>query len=146
MVEWDFGEHPISNEEIQEVENTLQVKFPKDYLKYVKSYSGATPTPETFDFEGRKGIAFGYLHSFHEDSESYIINVSNRYRDGRMPDKVIPIADDVFGNEICFDFRKNHSNPPLVFWDHEIAFENPESALSHICNSFTELVDKLYEE
>ncbi len=29
MVEWDFGEHPISNEEIQEVENTLQVKFPK---------------------------------------------------------------------------------------------------------------------
>ncbi len=32
-----------------------------------------------------------------------------------MPDKVIPIADDVFGNEICFDFRKNHSNPSLVF-------------------------------
>ncbi len=33
MVEWDFGEHPVSNEEIIEVENLLQVKFPKDYLE-----------------------------------------------------------------------------------------------------------------
>ncbi|MGR0121276.1 SMI1/KNR4 family protein [Bacillus halotolerans] len=43
MVEWDFGEHPVGNEEIIEVENMLQVKFPKDYLDYVKIYSGATP-------------------------------------------------------------------------------------------------------
>lgn len=31
MVEWDFGEHPVSNEEIIEVENTLQVNFPKEF-------------------------------------------------------------------------------------------------------------------
>ncbi|WP_317851182.1 SMI1/KNR4 family protein [Bacillus subtilis] len=97
MVEWDFGEHPVSNEEIIEVENLLQVKFPKNYLEYVKIYSGAIPSPETFDLEDREKIAFGYLHSFHKESESYTVNVSNRYRDGRMPDKVIPIADDVFG-------------------------------------------------
>ncbi|MCY8856131.1 SMI1/KNR4 family protein [Bacillus atrophaeus] len=77
MVEWDFGEYHVSNEEIFEVENTLQVKFPKDYLEYVKIYSGATPSPETFDLEDREGIAFGYLHSFHKESESYIVNVSN---------------------------------------------------------------------
>ncbi|MCY8522764.1 hypothetical protein [Bacillus atrophaeus] len=39
MVEWDFGEHPVSNEEIIEVENTLQVKFSKDYLEKVESPS-----------------------------------------------------------------------------------------------------------
>ena len=146
MVKWDFGEHPVSNEEIIEVENMLQVKFPKDYLEYVKIYSGATPSPETFDLEDREGVAFGYLHSFHKESESYIVNVSNRYRDGRMPDKVIPIADDVFGNEICYDFRKGLSSPSIVFWDHEIAHEDPDRALSHICDSFPELVNKLYEE
>lgn len=37
MIEWDFGEQPVSNKEINEVEDTLQVKFPKDYLEYVKS-------------------------------------------------------------------------------------------------------------
>ncbi|WP_061573200.1 SMI1/KNR4 family protein [Bacillus atrophaeus] len=94
----DFGEQPVSNEEIIEVENTLQVKFPKDYLDYVKNYSGAIPSPETFDLGDRAGIAFGYLHSFHKESESYIVNVSNRYRDGRIPDKVIPIADDVLAS------------------------------------------------
>ena len=81
-----------------------------------------------------------------KESESYIVNVSNRYRDGRMPDKVIPIADDVFGNEICFDFRKGLSSPSIVFWYHEMAFEDPERALSPVCDSFTELVNKLYEE
>ncbi|PAO66718.1 hypothetical protein CIK44_21170 [Bacillus sp. X2(2017)] len=36
IIEWDFGEHPVSNEEIIEVENLLQVKIPKDYLEYIK--------------------------------------------------------------------------------------------------------------
>ncbi|WP_420976248.1 hypothetical protein [Bacillus vallismortis] len=44
-----------------EVENTLQVQFPKDYLEYVKNFSGATPSPETFDLEDREGMAFGFI-------------------------------------------------------------------------------------
>ncbi|WP_420976236.1 SMI1/KNR4 family protein [Bacillus vallismortis] len=63
-----------------------------------------------------------------------------------MPAKVIPIADDVFGNEICYGFRKGISSPSIVFRDHEIAYENPDGALSYICDSFTELINKLYEE
>lgn len=49
-----------------------------------------------------------------------------------MPVKVIPIADDVFGNEICFDFRKGLSSPSIVFQDHEIAFEDPERAIFNV--------------
>ncbi|MDL5142234.1 SMI1/KNR4 family protein [Bacillus atrophaeus] len=63
-----------------------------------------------------------------------------------MPDKVIPIADNVFGNEICFDFRKGLNSPSIVYWDYEITFEDPERALSPVCDSFTELVNKLYEQ
>lgn len=81
--------------------------------KFIQRY----PSPETFDLEDREEIAFGYLHSFHKESESYIVNVSNRYRDGKMPDKIISIADDVFGKKsasilekdsvvlFCFCFR-----------------------------------------
>ncbi len=43
MIEWDFGEQPVSNKEINEVEDTLQVKFPKDYLECVKIYSALPP-------------------------------------------------------------------------------------------------------
>ncbi|WP_367949457.1 SMI1/KNR4 family protein [Bacillus subtilis] len=72
-----------------------------------------------------------------------MVNVSNRYRDGRIPDKVISIADDVFGNEICFDFRKGLSSPSILFWDHEIAYEDKESSISYVCDTFTELMNKL---
>ncbi|MEC1599882.1 SMI1/KNR4 family protein, partial [Bacillus spizizenii] len=41
---------------------------------------------------------------------------------------------------------KGLSSPSIVFWDHEMAFEDPERALSPVCDSFTELVNKLYEE
>ncbi|MHC5563623.1 SMI1/KNR4 family protein [Bacillus spizizenii] len=91
-------------------------KVPKRLFRICQNLFGATPSPETFDLEDREEIAFGYLHSFHKESESYIVNVSNRYRDGKMPDKVIPIADDVFGNKICFDFRKGLSSPFLLLF------------------------------
>ncbi|MCI3197606.1 SMI1/KNR4 family protein [Bacillus sp. HU-1818] len=52
----------------------------------------------------------------------------------------------LFGNEICFGYRQNKENPSLVFCDHEIAYEDSNGALSDICDSFTELVNKLYEE
>ncbi|MDL5142231.1 T7SS effector LXG polymorphic toxin [Bacillus atrophaeus] len=68
------------------------------------------------------------------------------YQDGRILPGIVPFACDPFGNEICFDYRLNKENPSVVFWDHEIAYEDPDKALSHICDSFTELVNKLYEE
>ncbi|MFL0442332.1 SMI1/KNR4 family protein [Bacillus subtilis] len=53
------------------------------------------------------------------------------------------MADDVFGNEICFDFRKGLSSPSILFWDHEIAYEDKESSISYVCDTFTELMNKL---
>ncbi|MEG7335963.1 hypothetical protein [Bacillus sp. 0102A] len=29
------------------------------------------------------------------------------------------------------------------FWDHEIAYEDKESSISYVCDSFTDLIDKL---
>ncbi|RAP04799.1 hypothetical protein HS9_01932 [Bacillus velezensis] len=33
--------------------------------------------------------------------------------------------------------------PVIVFWDHEIAYEDKKSSLSYVCDSFTELMNKL---
>lgn len=148
MVEWDFAESPVSEDQIHKIESKLGIKFPTDYIECVKKNGGGTPTPEVFDAGKRKEAVFGYLYSFHEDSNSYIMNAYNRYRDGRMAKGLIPFADDAFGNEICFDFRKNQHNPTICFWDHEIAFENSGKAVFYICDSFTELINSLreYEE
>ncbi|WP_276734277.1 SMI1/KNR4 family protein [Bacillus sp. (in: firmicutes)] len=71
MIEWDFGEQPVSNEEIIDVENILQVKFPKDYLEYVKIYSGATPSPETLILKiGKKLHSDTYIASIKKVSHT----------------------------------------------------------------------------
>lgn len=44
---------------------------------------------------------------------------------------------------ICYLFRI--VDPSVVFWDYEIAYEDPDGALIQISDSFSELVDKLYE-
>lgn len=62
----------------------------------------------------------------------------------RLIEKVIPFAEDLFGNMICFDYRSN-SQPLIVFWEHEKAFSDKESAITHICNNFAELLNMLYE-
>lgn len=62
----------------------------------------------------------------------------------RLIEKVIPFAEDLFGNMVCFDYR-NNSQPLIVFWEHEKAFSDKESAITHICNNFAELLNMLYE-
>ncbi|MCY8946181.1 SMI1/KNR4 family protein [Bacillus atrophaeus] len=60
----------------------------------------------------------------------------------RLVDKIIPFATDAGGNLFCFDYRMS-SQPVIVFWDHEIAYEDKESSISYVCYSFTDLMDKL---
>ncbi|MCY9419390.1 SMI1/KNR4 family protein, partial [Bacillus inaquosorum] len=64
----------------------------------------------------------------------------------RLVDKIIPFATDAGGNLFCFDYRMSSQEPVIVFWDHEIAYEDKESSISYVCDSFTELINKLYEE
>nr|WP_250620727.1 SMI1/KNR4 family protein [Bacillus inaquosorum] len=77
----------------------------------------------------QKGAVFNRLHGLTKESSSFILEVLEDYQDGR-----IPFACDPFGNEICFNYRQNKENLYVVFWDHEIAYEDPDEALSHICD------------
>ncbi|MDQ0928540.1 cell wall assembly regulator SMI1 [Bacillus atrophaeus] len=146
MTEWRFAEKPIGETTVKKIEKALDIKFPSDYVTTILNNNGARPSKKIFDFKNTKGAVFNRLHGLTEDSSSFILEVLEDYQDGRILPGIVPFACDPFGNEICFDYRLNKENPSVVFWDHEIAYEDPDKALSHICNSFTELVNKLYEE
>lgn len=136
-IEWLASEAELNDEKIKTVEDQWKIQFPNDFVECVCKNDGATPEPSTFDFEGRKGISFGFLLSFRPDSEMYILDVYNRIKKA-LPKDVFPIADDPAGNFICFDFRQDPNNPKVVFWDHEWDKVVP------ICDTFTELLNKLY--
>jgi hypothetical protein len=125
---WDSTHDEVSLGKIREVEEELGIIFPSDYLECVKVNNGGYPSREVLDFEGKKEAIFYRLLSFHREKNYYILSVYNNVKD-RMVDGVIPFANDPFGNLLCFDYRQNSLNPTVVFWDHEIANDNPERAI-----------------
>ena len=93
--------------------------------------------------QSRNEEVFNNLLSFDEEDSSNMIDTYNDVKD-RLVEKVIPFAEDPFGNLICFDYRTN-KQPTIVFWEHEKAFNDKESAIRYLCDYFTELLLMLHE-
>ena len=133
------------DEKIKQVENTFAIKFPSDFKKCVKDCNAGYPKPGCF-YIGFKGETFNNLLTFDLDSEYSILKIFSTLK-SRLVEKVFPFARDPFGNYICFDYRSG-SNPTIVFWEHETASIDKVSAITKVCNSYSELLDMLeeYEE
>ncbi|MCY9407703.1 SMI1/KNR4 family protein [Bacillus inaquosorum] len=135
-----------TNSQIKEVEEKLKIKFPTDYKEFIKDHNGCSPIDKKVVLFQDSRESINNLLSIGDptrpiDLLSTIDNVKDRF-----VDKIIPFATDAGGNLFCFDYRMSSQEPVIVFWDHEIAYEDKESSISYVCDSFTELINKLYEE
>jgi len=138
-----ISENDIVNESIIEnTESILGIKFPNDYIEVIIKNNGGYPRPNSFNLNGNEEV-FNYLLSFDEEDCSNIINTYNDTKD-RLIEKIIPFAEDPFGNMICFDYR-NNNQPVVVFWEHETAFNDKEEAIKYICGTFSDLMSILHE-
>ena len=137
---WICEKDKIEMDALLKVEEALRIRFPKDYIEFIITHDGAYPIPNIFEINGNEEV-FNNLLSFDEESCINIVDTYNDVQD-RLIEKIIPFAEDPFGNLICFDYR-NKTHPTIVFWDHEKAFSNKENAISYICNTFSELLDML---
>ncbi|MBW9154791.1 SMI1/KNR4 family protein [Clostridium estertheticum] len=118
------------------------IEFPRDYVECIMKNDGGYPRPNRFNLNGNEEV-FNNLLSFDEEDSSNIMEAYNDVKD-RLIRKVIPFAEDPFGNLICFDYRDSEQ-PIIVFWEHEKAFNDKESAMSYLCDSFTDLLSMLHE-
>ncbi|MGG1639101.1 SMI1/KNR4 family protein [Paenibacillus sp. NRS-1760] len=142
-VKWILTKKELSSEEILTVEKKLDISFPSDFVECAKLNNGGQPVPDTFDLQGRRGAVFNALLSLNIDESRNILSVYENIKT-RLPRNIYPFADDPFGNYLCFDYRDSTS-PVVVFWDHEHADNGQAAALSYVCNSFSQLLNKLYE-
>ncbi|WP_169713676.1 SMI1/KNR4 family protein [Paludifilum halophilum] len=142
MIEWlDVGKK-IQREDISKVEKEFGVNFPTDYIECVLENHGGSPDPDAYDFKGEKEAVFDRLLSYDPNQPHYILRNYRAIKD-RLPTDIFPIASDPFGNFICLDYRVDKEKPKIVFWDHEK--HSRRLAITPICDSFTELISKLYE-
>ncbi|WP_338390700.1 SMI1/KNR4 family protein [Bacillus atrophaeus] len=113
----------------QDIENTHNVKNTSILKKAIQSKHDQFVKAAPYTYENSAG-------------KTTTINLRMGHR---LVDKIIPFATDAGGNLFCFDYRMSSQEPVIVFWDHEIAYEDKESSISYVCDSFTELINKLYE-
>ncbi|EOL45079.1 MULTISPECIES: SMI1/KNR4 family protein [Enterococcus] len=141
IVTWKNSNGKLLGNEIVDAEKQLNVKFPQDYIEVVSENDGGYPHPNKFKFNDKEEV-FNNLISFKEDDYSNIFEVLEDVFD-RIVKGVIPIAEDPFGNLICFDFR-DKKVPNVIFWNHEVADKDSEKSILFICETFTELLNMLY--
>jgi len=142
-IRWICENENVTDESVSSVEKKFGVKFPVDYIDIIRNNDGGYPVPNRFNLQGNEEVLNNLL-SFHEEDCCYIVNTYCDINE-RLVDKIIPFAEDPFGNMICFDYRNDDTNPIVVFWDNEKSYTDKEGAIYHICDSFSELIQSLHE-
>ena len=123
---------------IESVEHRLQISLPEDYKQFVLRYDGGYPNPNHFKVDGKVEI-FNNLISLDENAYDNIYEILEDLED-RIGDKLIPFAEDGFGNLLCFDYSANKN---IVFWDHEKNYGDFKE-LPLVCFSFSSLIENLF--
>ncbi|AMR88478.1 SMI1/KNR4 family protein [Bacillus thuringiensis] len=136
------NENKITNNQIKQLEQYFNIKFPNDFIECVQKYDGGYPTPDTFYIPNQDENSLNNLLTLDSNKKYPILETYNNMKD-RLPGKIYPFARDPFGNLLCFDYRNTSDSPSIVFWDHEE--EDIEEAIYPVCSTFTELLDSLYE-
>lgn len=133
---------PILTEgEIDRVEIALGIRFPTDYKEIIHKYNGAIVRPNIIEF-GNEEEMFKYLLNLLPSDIFDLLRITKQFhKEGRLPEKVIPIASDPGGNYFCYDFRILESHPPIVFYDHELEWDDDN--LTYVRPNLTELLNDL---
>ncbi|CAH1225980.1 hypothetical protein PAECIP111893_05309 [Paenibacillus plantiphilus] len=118
------GADSYSEEELIRLEEKYEIDFLEIYKIFVLKYGNSTfendvryrPLNQSH-WTGKDGLnAFGSFFGFEEGVNNLEENIK-RYYD-RVPNSIVPIADDGVGNLISIGIKGDHIGK-IYFWDHE---------------------------
>jgi len=125
------AKRPLSEAELLSVEAAMRVSIPEGYRAFLLATDGGRPVEDMFldrvgvrDFLGASDMA----------------ETRSRLR-GRLPETLLPIAIDSFGNYICISTAASDSGA-IHFWDHELEHLG-ERAIARLASSFDEFASQL---
>jgi hypothetical protein len=135
----------------EEVFNQLEARvgsvLPDDYRRFMSEFNGGRPEPSGFVFpteDGKSDSAVRYFLTLDDREERYTIQeFLDRYGD-RIPQKLLPIACDSFGNLVLLDAGAKSAGAVCV-WDLEKeSMDEPTwDNIADVASSFTEFLDAL---
>jgi len=121
---WCHPEHPpvlVKVSELDLAETQLGIKFPQDYREQILSVGLPFATLALSTSMLEEDIELPELSDMNQPTD--IVLETNDWREIGMPEFLITIANDGFGNKFCFDERdlKNGktTHAAVYFWDHD---------------------------
>ncbi|ADU31960.1 SMI1/KNR4 family protein [Evansella cellulosilytica] len=114
-LEWRFVKNPATEKSLNNLENEFDILLPSTYRILMKLYNGGRPKPNKYYIQQEERVVKSFLNVYPvkggvKDVVSWL----------ELPQKVIPFANDPFGNYLCFDYRNiSYMEPTIVLWEHE---------------------------
>ena len=118
------GASSCSEEILARIEDEYGIDFPEIYKVFIHKYGHSNVEHdvcyrpiEPSHWTDKDGLnAFGSFFGFEEGVDHLEGNIQQYYE--RIPDSIVPIADDNAGNLICMGIRGDREGK-IFFWDHE---------------------------
>lgn len=136
-----------SERQLADIELQLGGKLPTDFREFLAATNGGKPLPSVFlvrTTDGESDSRVRYFLTLDSAASSYSIQEFRRRYADRIPNGVLPIACDSFGNVVLLDICANKPGA-VYFWDHENeAMGEPTwNNISVVAATFTEFVSLL---
>lgn len=117
----------ISTTRLKRMEDILEVHLPSGYRSFLQKWNGGVPRADGFQSESGRDESvdcfLGVGTGIDSGQPSDLLTFLGEYAE-RLPEGLLPIAYDPFGNLILLGLEKE--NQGVWFWDHELEPE-PES-------------------
>ena len=146
---------PININDIKKLELFVAAKLPRDYVDFLMMYNGGHPIRSSYDTLEpiRQQLYEAEISKFYalckEEDLSIIYNFSLSMQNHDIPPDLLPIGYGSGGDEICLCIRGPNYGK-VYFWDvHDQSQGGEEPSYKNvylIANSFTEFINKLYQE
>lgn len=119
MFQLDSRYGVVSPQQLQQLESRLLTPLPNDYKRFLLKWNGGKPNLDRFVVPGwpNQATVVNRFFAVHTGKYSNLEKEIRDYRD-RLPQGIIPIAEDPFGNLICLGLE-NEQRGSVYFWDHE---------------------------
>ena len=89
--------------------------LPEDFLEVAAEHQGVRPVPSAFDLPG--GFVQSVEHLLHFEPDSFSNLVTRRFPlEGVLDEGVIPFAECLGSDVLCFDFREDRDAPSVAYW------------------------------
>ena len=124
---------------LESIEKKQNIKFPEEYKRLYKSNLKEIDN----GIEIYVGDDVFCISKFLTSTE--INDILEEFYDFFGYD-IIPIAEADYDDYICLHYRENMKKPSIVYWNYELALENPEEGILFLFDSMHEFENKLIQK